>query len=1795
MKSKILAVWLCAMLMFSSAIVLFGNEVQASQVGERPSFSGDGLGTIDEPYIINTTAQLQEMNLERNAYYILGQDINASETSGWNAGAGFDPIGNATLLPFNGSFDGCNHTITGLFVNRAALVGLFGYLFSTSKATNVTLIDFNITGADYAGSLAGDARGIVTWVNCVNAKVSGGMLVGGLIGYIGPAGRVSNCSVTAEVTASDTDAGGFAGFISPPIFNCSAFCNVTGTTYVGGFVGSTSATITDCNSAGSVNGSSSVGGFVGINDPGTISRCSSSSEVNGSNTLGGFSGSGTGSIYNSSATGNVTGGWTMGGFIGYMTSGTVADCHSTGDVTGTLNVVGGFVGNIGAKLVRCYSTGSAAGNDNVGGFAGYLAPGGNVTCCLATGQPSGTGNDAGGLAGFLSAGAGISDCYATCNVTGGNEAGGLLGLNNGGWVNNSYSTGNVTGTNRGGLVATNAGTVTSCYWDTETSGIATSAAGTPKNTAEMMTQVTFAGWNFTAIWDIKETYTYPFFLWNQFNSAPIAVDDNVTTDEDTSLPGNVTVNDIDPDGDTLTVVAVNGNPGDVGAAFNLPSGAVLNQSADGSFVYNPNGTRNYLCVGEWFNDSYTYTVMDENATTDNATIYISVTGVNDAPIAVDDYRNFPADTLTFWIMPGMLGNDHDPDSGDTIFVTSSSFSSFRAVPCGVAALGDGTYDTRGMFRYLAVGEVLTDFFSYTIRDLGGFGLSDTATVFVNITGLNDIPTNISLDYSNINENLPVNTLVGNFTTADNDTIDTHTYSLVAGTGDTDNDQFKIVGDQLQSNATYDFETKSSCSICVETNDGHGGTFTKAFTINIVNVNEAPVISNAGGTLTFTEGDGPTVIDSSLTITDVDNTTLVNATIQITGNYQNGEDVLSFTDTANIAGTWAAATGLLTLTGSDTLANYESALESVTYGNADENPSTLARTISWRVSDGSDYSNIATSTIFITSVNNAPVAFADSYSVAEDGSLVVTAALGVLANDTDAESSPLTAGLDTDVSFGTLTLNTNGSFTYIPTVNFSGSDSFTYHANDGMLDSNIVTVSIIVVGGNDAPFISDASGILTYTEGDGPDVIDGTLTLADADDTNLESATVQITVNYQNGEDVLSFTNTANIVGTWTAASGLLTLTGTDTLANYEIALESVTYSNADENPSTLARTVSWQVNDGSANSNIAISTINLVAVNDAPVAVADSYTVAEDGTLIVAAGVGVLANDTDAESSTLTALLDVDVSHGTLTLNTDGSFTYTPTANYSGPDSFTYHANDGTLDSNIATVTITMSPVNDPPILNTITPKVVNELTLLSFIATATDPDLPADTLTFTIEKSLPLAVGASITAGGVFAWTPTEAQGPDFYNIIVRVSDGALFDNQTFIITVNEVNAAPVAANDAATVAEDSVANTIDVMANDMDGDGNPITIINITQGAHGIATIAGNMVEYTPTANYFGTDTFTYTINDGNGENATATVTVTITNVNDNPTAADDAVTISEDSGARTILVLGNDGFAPDVSETLTIIAVTQGAQGTVAITTGGTRLTYTPAANYHGTDTFTYTISDGNSGIATGTVTVLVENINDPPVITIADVPTAVGGDNYTVDYGATDIDGDTLTWTLVTTADWLTIDAATGVLSGTAEVGIFSIQIIVSDGNGGTASSHFTLTVTQLDSDGDGVPDGSDAFPQDPNEWLDTDADGTGNNADTDDDADGTPDAEDDFPLDPAETADTDGDGTGDNADTDDDGDGVADAEDPEPLNPAITGNEYNGGWPYWDVVISIMVALLIALICLGVVWFLLRKR
>ena len=446
----------------------------------------------------------------------------------------------------------------------------------------------------------------------------------------------------------------------------------------------------------------------------------------------------------------------------------------------------------------------------------------------------------------------------------------------------------------------------------------------------------------------------------------------------------------------------------------------------------------------------------------------AITVVNQAPVANNDAYSTNEDTTLNIAAPGVLGNDTDAESNPLTAVLDSSVSH-----------GTLTLNSNGSFSYTPNANWNgDDTFTYHAND--GSLDSNVATVTITVTPVNEAPTDIALSSSTVDENKTSGTEVGTFSTTDPDPGDTHTYSLVAGTGDADNSSFSISADKLQTAAVFDYETKSSYSIRVRTTDSATGslTYEEVFTITVNDVNEAPVVTDIPNQ-TVAEGGSFATINLDDYVTDVDNTDA-----EMTWTYSGNIDL-----TVSIDASWVATIGIPSAEWSG------------------------AETITFRATDPGSLYGENQATFTVTAVNDAPVAVDDAYNVDENTTLTVDAP-GVLGNDSDPDGDALTAVLVDDVSNGTLTLNADGSFTYTPDADFNGTDNFTYKANDGSLDSNVATVTISVNGPpvavNDAynfdentTLSVDAPGVLgndTDPDGDAltavlvDDVSNGTLTL-----------------------------------------------------------------------------------------------------------------------------------------------------------------------------------------------------------------------------------------------------------------------------------------------------------------------------------------------------------------------------------------------------------------------------------------------------------------------------------------------------------------------------------------------------------------------------------------------------------------------------------------------------------------------------------------------------------------------------
>src|SRR4051794_27209044 len=257
---------------------------------------------------------------------------------------------------------------------------------------------------------------------------------------------------------------------------------------------------------------------------------------------------------------------------------------------------------------------------------------------------------------------------------------------------------------------------------------------------------------------------------------------------------------------------------------------------------------------------------------------------------------------------------------------------------------------------------------------------------------------------------------------------------------------------------------------------------------------------------------------------------------------------------------------------------------------------------YKAKKGSHTSDEAIVTVTITGVNDAPVAKDDT--AATDSAH--TKNIAVLANDTDADGDALTvASVDTAGTQGTVTINGDGTVKYDPGHAFDSlatgatvHDTFKYKANDSHVDSNAATVDVTVTAAEDPPVVTTTSGVTAYTENAAPTAVDGGVTVTDPDDTQLESAQVRISDNVESG-DVLDATPPAGIAKSYAPGSGVLSLTGTASKADYQTALQSVTFSSTNDNPA-LTKTVEFKANDGDLDSNLATKGLSITRANDAP-------------------------------------------------------------------------------------------------------------------------------------------------------------------------------------------------------------------------------------------------------------------------------------------------------------------------------------------------------------------------------------------------------------------------------------------------------------------------------------------------------------------------------------------------------------------------------------------------------------------
>jgi hypothetical protein len=783
-------------------------------------------------------------------------------------------------------------------------------------------------------------------------------------------------------------------------------------------------------------------------------------------------------------------------------------------------------------------------------------------------------------------------------------------------------------------------------------------------------------------------------------------------------------------------------------------------------------------------------------------------------------------------------------------------------------------------------------------------------------------------------------------------------------------------------------------------------------------NDGPTINTTGSTHNYTEGQGAQPVDPGLTLTDPENDQISGATVQITSNFVSAEDDLVFVNQNGITGSYNDGTGVLTLSGTASVADYQTALRSVAYQNTSDDPTNTTRTVSFQATDAgtpNQASNVATRDVSVADANDAPVVntSAGSTSYSEGGSAAtVDSALTVSdADDTNLEGGQvrISSGFQSgdDLVFinqngisgvynsgtGVLTLTGTASKadyqTALRSIQYQttndapvASKTIEFKVNDGDADSNLATKEVTVTPANDAPTLTTSAGNATFTEDlTGPVAADPNLTLSDPDSTNIQGATVEITTGFNSSEDELEFTNQNGITGNYNSGTGVLTLSGTTTVANYQTALRSVQYDNTDTvAPDTTTRTVRFQAtDDGGAPSNFATRNVTINSVNDAPVVTTSAgstpYTEDDPATTIDGGLTVTDQDDTNLEGGQVRISSGFQSGDDLVFINQNGIsgvynsgtgvLTLTGTASVADyqtalrsiqfqstnqqpvtSKTVEFKVNDGDADSNLATKELAVTPTNDAPVV---------DATNAALTYTENDPATAVDSgLTIDDTENDNLSGGsASITAN--------YQAGQDFLNW----TDNNLADN----ITLDNVNSNQ----------QTIVLTGIDTEANYQAA----LRAVTYQNGSEAPSNVAR---------------TVTFSATDQPGLTGSDTRTINVTPVDDPPDAVNDSATVLEDAAATSIPVLTNDTDIDGGPKN--IASATDPANGTVVLTGGSpgahTGLTYQPDPNYcndpPGTtpDTFQYTINGGDTAFVSMTVTC----VNDAPV---ADDETFNGADS------------------------------------------------------------------------------------------------------------------------------------------------------------------------------------------------------
>ena len=1042
-----------------------------------------------------------------------------------------------------------------------------------------------------------------------------------------------------------------------------------------------------------------------------------------------------------------------------------------------------------------------------------------------------------------------------------------------------------------------------------------------------------------------------------------------------------------------------------------------------------NGLVVYVHSGsETISDSFSFSVSDGIAPSITRSVAITVTPVND-PVAVTllgGVSTYTEQGVAVAIMNGTTLVDPDNaqmtgatividalgrKAGDTLSFTnangiSGTFAGSTLTLTGPSSIANYQTALRNvMFSNLTNDDPAgSRTLSVRVNDGSGLGLASTRAFTV--IGVNDAPVVVTSGLNNTYIEQATPTLIMSTTTlsdADSVNLAGAVISIAGGTselgdvlwfssangisGTYDAPTFTLTLTGTSSVANYQAALRSivfsnsisdnptvSKILNVRVNDGTLNSTLVTRTINVTRVDDVPILISPPSAI-FIEDAGAISPFATLTLSDPDTPIYQSATIRITSNYESGIDRFNFLNAFGVTGTWDINSGQLTLSSVSgvTIAQLQSALRSVTFDNSSNTPSTAIRTVVLTVSDGS-VSTPVSSTLQVVPTNDAPVLTSPNPLYLFQGSRVAIGASQLSLIDTDSPNSALMFNIVTAPQYGRFELRTNAGVainSFSKTQLIAGdifyqhfnapqaTDTFTLNATDGSATTANITANIAVTLASN-PVIVLNSGTVAFVENAPAVAIAPNLTITDLGGLTLNQAVITISGNYQPSEDQILFTNQNGIVGT--IAGNTITLNNSATLAQYQAAIRSIQFRDTSDTPVTLNRTITITVFNAAISSNVLTQTLSVSATNDAPVVQnAVNFTIDEGANLTITSSF-LRSIDPDNALSEIVYRISTPPINGKITFSSapavsittftqqdinNGLVRYTHEGLENTSDSFEFQVSDGTAPfSAPQLISITVNPVNDPA----------------SIIASGS--------ISVYVEQAPGLAIFDTSTI--------TDPDSSTLTGAVIRITSQAGLDLLSF-------------------TNQSGISGTWDPLGRQLILSGSA----SLVQYEAAIRSVLFSNTSNTPNP----TKSFSIQLDDGTGVGLASALSISVTAVNDAPVTAG-ALSLSINEGESATITAGTlSAIDPDSppDNSLVFSVLTNPLRGRIELAgSPGIAITsftlaqikngqviYVHDSSEFRTDTFTFTLSDGQATTAIATFNIGIANVDDAPSVT-ADPP-------------------------------------------------------------------------------------------------------------------------------------------------------------------------------------------------------------